>query len=115
MHKACPYDVEAPLTAFFKAKSMSNMEEDIKLLCEVRKNATAATEPTEQSWQALLRYNVHLSSLAARFASYESEAKFDFAWMDPYRLQQKIISSSIYFEWGCVKNTLLKHVKYNEW
>ena len=93
-----------PLSNFFQTQpiDMGKAASEIATLNALRAHAAMVTEASEDNWQAMIRYNYHMSTLAARFSSYEADLKFQFTWMDPFRPQQKVVSGNIYFEWGCI-------------
>lgn len=103
LHRSDPYNMGTQISSFFKTQDMdvAALEPEINQLNVMRAQAVSVSkEPSDSS--ALLRYNFHLSSLAARFASYEAELRFEFTYADPFKSMQKYSSSNVYFEWACV-------------
>jgi len=104
LHRSDPYSIGGPVSTFLKSQQSGNidtLDNEINALNVMRTQAVSvAGEPFDSS--ALLRYNFHLTSLAPRFASYENDMKFQFSYADPFKPQQRVVCSNIYFEWGCV-------------
>lgn len=78
---------------------------DVARFTQLRREALAALDSTEQSQRVNLRYVSQLRAFLPRIAAMESEIKIFFSWFDAFCLTRKENATSFYFDLAaCVWN-----------